>query len=142
MVNRTPVVRHRHVHPSPPVATPLHIGHLNQFSGAPIMDPRSPQIWCRSADPTLRTSEDKLPPPKKKIGPENCSLINNSVADCRIFLKLGGATCENPLMVNSMMVQDVDLSDRAQLSQRDRAAVYVSCGTNISVVFRIQRTLQ
>jgi len=29
----------------------------------------------------------------------------------------------------------------AQLSQRNRAAVYVSCGANITVVFRIQRTL-
>ena len=29
----------------------------------------------------------------------------------------------------------------AQLSQRDRAAVWVSCGANINVVFRIQRTL-
>ena len=29
----------------------------------------------------------------------------------------------------------------AQLSQRDRAAAWVSCGANINVVFRIQRTL-
>jgi len=29
----------------------------------------------------------------------------------------------------------------AQLSQRDRAAVWVSCGANINVVFRIQRIL-
>jgi len=29
----------------------------------------------------------------------------------------------------------------AQLSQRERAAVWVSCGPNINIVFRIQRTL-
>ena len=29
----------------------------------------------------------------------------------------------------------------AQLSQRDRAAVWVSCGANINVVFCMQRTL-
>ena len=29
----------------------------------------------------------------------------------------------------------------AQLSQRDRAAAWVSCGANINVVLRIQRTL-
>jgi len=28
-----------------------------------------------------------------------------------------------------------------QLSQRDRAAVWVSCGPNTNIVFRIQRTL-
>ena len=33
------------------------------------------------------------------------------------------------------------LKQVAQLSQRDRAAVWVSCGANINVVFRIQRTL-
>ena len=33
------------------------------------------------------------------------------------------------------------LEQVAQLSQRDRAAVWVSCGANINVVFRIQRTL-
>ena len=34
-----------------------------------------------------------------------------------------------------------DVIQVAQLSQRDRAAVWVSCGANINVVFRIQRTL-
>ena len=34
-----------------------------------------------------------------------------------------------------------DMKQVAQLSQRDRAAVWVGCGANINVVFRIQRTL-
>ena len=34
-----------------------------------------------------------------------------------------------------------NLQQVAQLSQRDRAAVWVSCGADINVVFRIQRTL-
>ena len=46
--------------------------------------------------------------------------------------------------VESVWSVNVNISQTtqvAQLLQRDRAAAWVSCGTNINVVFRIQRTL-
>ena len=96
------------------------------MSGASIC----PSVKCMNCDKTEKNFSHILTPTTWKVD-----------APSFATRRMVGGRC--PLQIPEILGQTdpPQLQQVAQLSQRDRAAAWVSCGANINVVLRIQRTL-